>query len=153
MYRPFVEQSTVSFETVSPSVEEFAARITKAVAGWEWLVADQQGQLLGYAYASSHRERAAYRWSVEVSAYVNPARQREGVGMALYERLLASLASRGFCNAFAGITLPNEASVALHRKAGFVPVGVFKSVGRKFGQWQDVAWFQRVLRESPEELP
>lgn len=149
IYRPFVETTAVSFETVVPTVEEFAARIAKALASWQWLVAEQEGQCIGYAYGSSHRERPAYRWSAEVSAYVHASHRRRGVGRALYLRLLDDLADKGFCNAYAGATLPNEGSVALHRSVGFEPIGVFKAVGRKFGQWHDVAWFQRALRDAP----
>lgn len=149
IYRPFVESTAVSFEEVVPSPEEFAARIAKCVKGWQWLVAERNGECAGYAYASSHRERSAYRWSVEVSAYVHPRHRRQGIGHALYERLLQDLAAKGFCNAYAGIALPNEPSIALHRRVGFEPVGVFRSVGRKLGRWHDVAWYQRVLREQP----
>jgi len=149
IYRPFVESTAVSFETVVPTVEEFADRIDKALTGWQWLVAERDGQCIGYAYGSSHRQRQAYRWSVEVSAYVHPNHHRRGVGRALYLRLLEELAQKGFCNAYAGTTLPNEGSVALHRGVGFEFIGVFKAVGRKFGTWHDVAWFQRVLRDSP----
>jgi len=149
IYRPFVDSSAVSFETVAPTVEEFAARIAKAVAGWQWLVAVRDGQCIGYAYGSSHRERQAYRWSVEVSAYVHPSYYRQGIGRALYLRLFDDLAHKGYCNAYAGITLPNAGSVALHRSVGFEPLGVFKDVGRKFGKWHDVGWYQRKLRDSP----
>ena len=153
IYRPFVESTAVSFETVAPTMDEFAARIAKAVAGWQWLLAERAGQCIGYAYGSAHRERAAYRWSVEVSAYVHPRHHRQGVGRTLYERLLEDLARKGFCNAYAGVTVPNEGSIALHRSAGFESIGVFKAVGRKFGKWHDVAWFQRSLRSAPLEEP
>lgn len=149
IYRPYVESTAVSFEVEPPTREEFAARISKAIAGWQWLVAEREGERLGYAYGSLHRERPAYRWSVEVSAYVGPEHQRQGIGRALYLRLFDELARSGFCNAFAGITLPNRASVALHRSVGFEPIGTFKSVGRKFGKWHDVAWFQKTLRDAP----
>lgn len=149
IYRPFVESTAVSFETVVPTVEEFAARVARSLAGWQWLVAERDGRCVGYAYGTSHRERAAYRWSVEVSAYVHPAHHREGIGRALYQELFRDLAGKGFCNAFAGITLPNDASAALHRSLGFEPIGTFKSIGRKFGRWHDVAWFQRMLRDAP----
>ena len=149
IYRPSVETNAVSFEIVVPTVEEFAARISKAVVGWQWLVAERNGQCVGYAYGSSHRERRAYRWSVEVSAYVHPAHQRQGISRALYLQLLPELARRGFCNAYAGITLPNEGSIRLHRSVGFQLIGTFKAVGRKFGKWHDVAWFQRALRDAP----
>lgn len=151
IYRPFVESTAVSFETVSPTEEEFAARIAKVSAGWRWLVAERGGRCVGYAYATAHRERSAYRWSVEVSAYVDPAHHRQGIGRALYRQLLPDLAQAGFCNAYAGITLPNEGSLALHRSVGFESIGVFRSVGRKFDQWHDVAWLHRRLRDAPPE--
>jgi phosphinothricin acetyltransferase len=150
IYRPFVEETAVSFEVAPPTVEEFARRIEKALRDWAWLVAIEDGRPIGYAYGSSHRERAAYRWSVEVSAYVGTGFRRRGLGRALYTRLLADLAAQGFCNAYAGITLPNEGSVSLHRALGFQPIGVFPAVGRKFGKWHDVAWWHRPLRASSE---
>jgi L-amino acid N-acyltransferase YncA len=149
IYRPFVEASAVSFETIAPTVADFSARIRKALAGWQWLVAEKDGQCIGYAYGSSHRERAAYRWSVEVSAYVQASHHRRGIGRTLYSNLLADLVHKGFCNAYAGVTLPNDASVALHCSLGFELIGTFRAVGRKFGKWHDVAWFQRRLRDSP----
>jgi len=149
IYRPFVETSAVSFETVAPTAEEFASRIARSLHGWQWLVAEWAGRCLGYAYGSSHRERPAYRWSAEVSAYVHPGHHRQGIGRALYRRLFEDLAGMGFCNAYAGITLPNESSVALHTGVGFESVGVFRRVGWKFGAWHDVAWFQRPLRDAP----
>ena len=152
IYAPFIETSSVSFEAVVPPVEEFAARIAKSLKGWQWLVAERDGHCAGYAYGGVHRERAAYRYSAEVSAYIHPRYHRQGIGRALYLRLFDDLAARGFCNAYAGITLPNDASVGLHRSVGFEPVGVFKSIGWKFGQWHDVAWLQRPLRSGPPLL-
>jgi len=149
IYAPYVERTAVSFETAVPSVEEFAARIRKSVAQWAWLVAERDGRCLGYAYGSTHRERAAYRWSVETSAYVDASIQRRGVGKALYFALIDALIARGYCNAFAGMTVPNDASMALHRSVGFEPIGVFRRVGFKFGAWHDVAWAQRRLSEAP----
>lgn len=149
IYRPHVEEGVVSFETELPTPEAFAARVRRALEGWAWLVAEQDGAVQGYAYGSAHRERAAYRWSVETTVYVAPALQRRGAGLALYRALLDALAQRGFCQAYAGVTLPNPASVALHQAAGFVPIGCFPRVGHKFGRWHDVAWFHRVLREEP----
>ena len=154
IYRPFVETSVVSFETVTPTDAEFAARIDKAVTGWQWLVAEQDGRCVGYAYGSTHRERAAYRWSVEVSAYVHPDHHRQGIGRSLYSQLFADLVRKGYCNAFAGVTLPNDASVALHRGVGFEFIGTFRDVGRKFDAWHDVGWFQRRLADfSHAEQP
>jgi L-amino acid N-acyltransferase YncA len=149
IYAPYVEHTAISFEERAPAAEDVVARIEKSQSRWQWLVAETDGVLIGYAYGTQHRERPAYRWSVEVSAYVAPQHHRGGVGRALYEALLADLAGKGFCHAFAGITLPNHASVGLHTRMGFTPVGVFRSIGWKFGQWHDVAWFQRTLREGP----
>jgi len=123
--------------------------IAKALGGWQWLLAERAGQCIGYAYGSAHRERRAYRWSVEVFRLCASGSSPAGRGRTLYERLLEDLACKGFCNAYAGITMPNEASIALHRSLGFESIGVFKAVGRKFGKWHDVAWFQRSLRSSP----
>jgi L-amino acid N-acyltransferase YncA len=149
VYRPFVEATAISFETTVPTVEEFVARIKKALTGWQWLVAEKNGQCIGYAYGSSHRERSAYRWSVEVSAYVEATVHRQGAGRLLYSMLLSDLMRQGYCNAYAGVTLPNESSVAFHRAMGFEFIGTFRAVGHKFGKWYDVAWFQRRLRDSP----
>lgn len=149
IYRPYVETTAVSFETSTPTQDEFAARIAKSIAGWQWLVAERDGRCVGYAYGGLHRERAAYRWSTEVSAYVDADHHRLGIGRALYAQLLDDLARKGYCSAYAAITVPNDASVALHRGVGFEPIGVFRSVGRKFGRWHDVAWFQRYLRDAP----
>ena len=95
IYRPFVESTTVSFELQAPSVQEFASRITRSLVRWHWLVAEQEGQCVGYAYGSSHRDREAYAWSVEVSAYVHPDHRRRGVAQALYSGLFTDLASKG----------------------------------------------------------
>lgn len=149
IYRPYVENTTISFELTPPTVDEFAARVRKAVAGWAWRVAEIEGRCVGYAYASLHRERPAYRWSVETSAYVHPDFQRRGIARALYGDLFDVLIARGFCNALAGVALPNIASIALHESVGFRPAGVFRNVGHKFGAWHDVAWLQRPLRAVP----
>jgi L-amino acid N-acyltransferase YncA len=151
IYAPYVEQTAISFEEIVPAADEMAARIKKCCTRWQWLVAEIGDEVVGYAYGSQHRERAAYRWSVEVSAYVGRDHHRRGIGRALYERLLAELADKGFCNAFAGITLPNDASVKLHTSMGFEPIGTFRSIGWKFGTWHDVTWLQRQLRSSPPD--
>lgn len=149
IYRPYVEGTTVSFETEVPSVEAFAARIEKALQGWAWLVAEVDGQCVGYAYGGAHRERAAYRWSTETSAYIRAGWQGKGLGKMLYRALFERLAERGYCNALAVVVVPNDASVALHRAVGFKTVGVFQRGGHKFGAWHDVMWLQRVLRDLP----
>ena len=149
IYRPFIERTAVSFETEAPSVQQFAARIAKVLDGWAWLVAEDAGKCIGYAYATGHRERAAYRWSVETSAYMHASHYRRGIGKALYWALFERLRNRGYCNALAIVTLPNEASIALHKSVGFQSAGVFKRAGWKFGAWQDVEWLQCSLRNLP----
>jgi len=150
IYRPYVEDSFISFETEVPSVVEFSATVRKYLAGWAGVVAEADGgQLLGYAYGSSHRERAAYKWSVETTVYVAQAAHRGGIGRKLYAALLPILAGAGYCNAYAGVALPNAASVGLHEALGFRPIGTFPRVGYKFGQWCDVAWYHLALREAP----
>lgn len=149
IYAPFVIDTGVSFELEPPSVEEFAQRIFTAQSKWAWLVAQQDGRIAGYAYATSFRARAAYQWSVEMSAYLDPAFRGHGVGRALYDRLMSILIAKGYCTAYAGITLPNEASVGFHQALGFTAVGVFRRAGRKFGAWHDVSWWQRQLRDEP----
>lgn len=145
IYSPIVERTTISFEIDPPDRAEIARRIGATQAQYPWLVADAAG-ILGYAYAAQHRARAAYRWSVDVSVYVAERAHRSGIGRRLYEALFAMLGTQGYYNAFAGITLPNEASLGLHRALGFEPVGVYRNVGYKFGRWHDTAWLQRVLR-------
>jgi|SRR5678815_3075527 phosphinothricin acetyltransferase len=152
IYAPYVEQTTISFEDTAPGVDDIASRIEKSRSRWQWLVAELDDAIVGYAYGSEHRTRAAYRWSVEVSAYVHRDHHRKGIGRTLYDALFVDLADKGFCNAFAGITLPNEPSVRLHSAMGFEPIGTFRSVGWKFGRWHDVAWFQRPLREGPPTI-
>lgn len=149
IYRPFVESTAISFEQIPPTIDDFAARVAKALTRWQWLVAVEGGEILGYAYGSTHRERYGYRLSVEVSAYVDPRHQRRGLGRALYARLFSDLAALGYCNAYAGITLPNPGSVALHEGVGFERIGVFPRVGHKFGEWHDVAWYHRPLLDGP----
>ena len=145
VYAPFVERTAVTFETEVPAVDDFAARVAKAQTNWSWLVAEVPGGIAGYAYGTRWRERQAYGKTVETSAYLDERFHRQGIGLALYHALLQALAVKGYHTAVAGIALPNEASVALHQRLGFDPVGVFRAVGFKFGAWHDVAWFQRRL--------
>ncbi|MFC2037857.1 arsinothricin resistance N-acetyltransferase ArsN1 family B [Chloroflexota bacterium] len=151
IYRPYVETTAISFELEVPSIEEFQQRISVAVEGWSWLVAEVHGRQVGYAYGSAHRAREAYRSSVETSAYVHEDYHRQGIGRALYTQLLNELGERSFGSAFAGITLPNDASVGFHESLGFEPIGVFPRVGRKFGAWHDVAWLYRPIQDSDQD--
>lgn len=149
IYAPIVERTAISFELEVPSLAEFEERIRRCSAQWVWLVAELHGRVAGYAYGSSHRERAAYRWSTETTAYVSPEFRRQGVATALYRGLLPALAALGYCNAYAGVALPNPASVALHERVGFRCIGTFPAVGHKFNQWHDVQWFHSPLRTDP----
>lgn len=152
IYRPSVETTAVSFELETPSIDEFASRVATAQTRWAWLVAeDAAGAVAGYAYGGAFRSRPAYRFATEVSAYVADAHRGRGVGKRLYSELLGRLESLGYCTAYAGIVIPNDASVALHRAVGFEPAGVFRRAGWKFGAWHDVSWWQRILRDAPRE--
>ena len=147
IYAPFVTSSATSFEYSPPDAAELAARITATLAYAPYLVQESGRDVMGFAYASKHRERAAYQWSVDVSVYIHERARRRGVGRALYTSLFALLRLQGFYSAHAGISLPNPASVGLHESLGFEPVGVYRSVGFKRGAWHDVGWWQRPLRE------
>jgi L-amino acid N-acyltransferase YncA len=151
IYRPSVIDAATSFEIDAPDGGEMARRIEAALAVAPWLVCvGQAGDIVGYAYASRHRERPAYQWSVEVTVYIRADHHRRGVGRALYGVLFDLLRLQGFCVAHAGITLPNAGSVGLHEALGFRPVGVYPAVGWKLGAWRDVGWWQLPLRELPE---
>src|SRR5262245_9737754 len=115
IYAPVVRETVISFEEVPPDVDEIRRRMGHVLEWAPWLVAEVGGQVVGYAYAARHRERSAYRWSVDLSAYIADAWRGRGVGRALYERLLEILRQQGFVNAYAGVTEPNPASIALHR--------------------------------------
>ena len=151
IYTPYVSETPISFETVPPTADEMAGRLAKTLARFPWLVAEAEGAVVGYAYASQHRERAAYQWAADVSVYLREERQRRGIGRALYTALFAILRAQGYVNTYAGIALPNPASVALHEAMGMTPVGVYRHVGYKAGSWRDVGWWQGALREPPSD--
>jgi L-amino acid N-acyltransferase YncA len=155
IYAPIVRDTAISFELEPPTVEDMAKRMAETLARLPWLVCEHRGDILGYVYASQHRTRPAYQWSVDVSVYVHGQARRAGVGRALYRSLFALLALQGFYNAYAGITLPNPASVGLHESLGFQAVGVYRAVGYKLGAWHDVGWWQLTLQErvTPPQLP
>jgi L-amino acid N-acyltransferase YncA len=150
IYAPFCLETAVSFETTAPDEGQMRERINTLTQRYPWLVAvSETGDVLGYAYAGKHRERAAYRWSVDFTAYLAPKAKRRGIGTALYRALMKICQSLGYCRAFAGITLPNEASVRLHEKIGFRAIGIYRRVGFKLGRWHDVGWWSLDL--LPEE--
>lgn len=151
IYAPIVRDTGISFEVDPPGAEEMARRIRATLPTHPWLVAEQAGTVIGYAYSGKHRDRAAYRWSVDVSAYIDAQVRRQGVGQALYEKLIVLLQRQGFHSAFAGIALPNQASIGFHEAAGFKPLGIYKEVGFKQGQWRDVGWWRLSLSSSLDE--
>ena len=153
IYRPSVEGGLASFEERPPDPAEMAHRMQRTLARTPWLVAeDDGGTVVGYAYAGTHHERPGYRWAVNISVYVADAAQGQGLGRRLYEELLAILQRQGFVNVYAGITLPNPASVALHEAIGMRRIGVYERVGFKLGAWHDVAWYGLRLTE-PHGVP
>jgi len=169
IYRPFVETNSVSFEAEFPGHDAFVDRVVTLLKTLPWLVAvdftreepsarefeekptTAGGRVRGFAYAAPHRARAAYQWSVEASAYVEPSRHRSGVGRLLYQHLFSILARQGFVTAYAGITLPNPRSVGFHESVGFSPLAVYRHVGFKLGSWHDVGWWERQIQEPPLE--
>ncbi|HST34662.1 MAG TPA: arsinothricin resistance N-acetyltransferase ArsN1 family B [Solirubrobacteraceae bacterium] len=153
IYAPYVTGTAITFETEPPSEDEMAARIETASSSYAWLVLEDEGRVVGYAYGGRFHARPAYRWACEVSVYLETGRRRTGGGRALYEALLARLRERGFRIAIAGMTLPNEASVGLHEALGFEPVGAYRRIGYKLGGWHDVAWMQRRLLDEDGEPP
>jgi len=150
IYAPYVSDSAISFEEAPPEAAEIARRMRAAHA---WLVAEQGDATVGYAYATAHAERSAYRWAADVAVYIDAEHHRGGVGRALYTQLFASLRELGLWTLCAGITLPNEASGALHRSLGFTPVGTYRRIGWKHGAWRDVEWLQLDLRAGEDGPP
>ncbi|ORW53781.1 GCN5 family acetyltransferase [Mycobacterium paraense] len=151
IYRPYVEDTAITFEVEVPTVAQMAARIEAARATHDWLVAeDAAGRVIGYAYAHAFNPRAAYQWSAETSIYIDDGHHRSGAGRKLYTRLLDRLAERGYRRAFAGITQPNESSNAFHRSFGFRDAGLYRRVGWKHDSWHDVAWMQLDLSRTGE---
>jgi L-amino acid N-acyltransferase YncA len=150
VYAPFVTEGLASLEERPPSAAEMGERIQRISAGHPWLVAELDGDVIGYAYGSRHHERSSYRWGANVAVYIAATHHRRGIGRALYGTLLPLLVRQGLYVACAGITLPNQASVALHESLGFAPVGIYRRIGFKFGQWRDVGWWQTQLHEPVE---
>lgn len=155
IYRPIVLETTISFEWVPPTADELRARIAKTLDRYPWLVAVDaaDGAVAGFAYAGSHRDAPSYQWSVNTSIYVRDDRRGQGVGRRLYEALHRQLVELGYFRAFAGIALPNAASVALHESVGYRALGVYEQVGFKFGAWRDVGWWSKVLQPTVDDPP
>jgi len=150
IYGPYCESTIISFEETPPSSEEMARRVVTIGATRPWIVLEDRGRVIGYAYASPHHERTAYRWSVSTAVYIGSEHHRRGVGRALYTTLFALLRALGYRQATAGITLPNPASVGLHSAFGFAPVGVYRHIGYKMDGWRDVGWYQAEIQPASE---
>jgi L-amino acid N-acyltransferase YncA len=149
LYSKYVVGSAVSFELEAPSLEEFSNRIDTISKRFPYLVAEENGNVIGYAYASAYRDRAAYQWNVEVSIYVEDQNKKSGVATALYTQLFSELEGIHICKAFAVIALPNDASVGFHHKMGFEKFATYQNVGFKLNQWHDVLWMEKTI-QSPE---
>jgi L-amino acid N-acyltransferase YncA len=153
IYAPYVTASVISFEAEAPGPAEMGERIAASNATHGWLVLERAVQVIGYAYAGPHHPRSAYRWSADVSVYVDQAHHRTGAGRELYSALLGLLRRQGIRQACGGVTLPNAGSVALHEAMGFRPVGVYRDIGWKAGSWHDVGWWQLDLGAPPGDPP
>jgi phosphinothricin acetyltransferase len=146
IYGPYCDGTVISFEETAPTADEMARRIASIGETRPWIVLEDGGAIIGYAYASAHNDRAAYRWSVSTAIYISRDHHRRGAGRALYTTLFALLRALGYRQATAGITLPNPASVGLHGAFGFVPVGAYRQIGYKMGGWHDVGWYQAEIQ-------
>ena len=151
IYKWYIENTAITFETEVPSVEAFEQRIENTLTRFPWLVCEVDDVIAGYAYASKHRERAAYQWSADLSVYVNEKYHRRHIAKALYMVLEHILKLQGYYTAFAGVTTPNPKSEAFHTAYGFKSIGVFQNVGYKQGQWRGVQWFQYTLSDYVKE--
>ena len=151
IYAPFCLETAISFEAEAPDEATMRERIYAVADRYPWLVAvSEKGKILGYAYATKHRERAAYRWSIDFTVYLAPSAKGRGIGTELYNALVAICRLLGYHRAFAGIALPNDPSVRLHEKVGFRPIGVYHRVGYKLGKWHDVGWWGLNLRPETD---
>lgn len=150
IYAPYVRDTVITFELDPPDEDEMAVRIASAQRRHAWLVARDGGRVAGYAYGGEYHRRPAYRWTCEVSVYLEIGRRRSGLGRALYTELFDRLAGRGYRTLVAGMTLPNAASEGLHESMGFERIGVSRGIGWKHDAWRDVAWCQRPIGEAAD---
>lgn len=148
IYAPYVRETAITFEYEVPDHEEFRGRVEKVLTRYPWLAAEEDGFLLGYAYAGQYRSRAAFQWDAEGSIYLRPQAQGTGLAAPLYRCLMELLTVQGVRNLYGCITHPNPASEAFHRKMGFIDLAVFPKAGYKLGEWRDVLWNYRPLGEK-----
>ena len=151
IYAPYIEKTSITFETEVPTVESFADRIIHYLENFPWLVCEKDGVIAGYAYASRYRERVAYQWSVESSVYIHDDFLRAGIASVLYGALFHILQAQGYRNVYAVINLPNDRSVALHERCGFQYFATYEKVGYKLGQWKNVGWWRLILNAFGDE--
>ena len=144
IYKPFIENTPVSFETSVPTNSDFWERIKHILEENPFLVCEIYNQIAGYAYASAHRKRASYHWTKEVSVYIHPDFRRQGIAKGLYKALIQILKLQGVHSILAGITLPNDQSIHFHQTLGFNKIGTYTDVGYKFGQWHSVSWWELI---------
>lgn len=143
IYAQYID-TPITFECVLPSEPAFAARIAAIAAEYPYLVCEDQGKAVGYAYAHRQMEREAYQWNAELSVYLDRGYTRRGLGGRLYRILLDMLRLQGIRTVYAGVTVPNQASERLHESMGFARLGTYHSTGYKAGSWHDVAWFEKT---------
>ena len=148
IYRPYVQKTAISWEIDVPTADEMAARIGGLRATHDWLVLERDDQIIGFAYGQPLKRLAAFQWSAETGIYVDVHHHRAGGGRQLYTQLLRRLTERGYRQAFAGITQPNEASNGFHRSFGFQDAGVYRRAAWKHDSWHDVAWMQLDLLDA-----
>ena len=151
IYAPYIRDTSITFETEVPLVNDFEERINSYMENWPWLVYEKNGVVAGYAYASRYRERVAYQWSIECSVYIHDDHHRSGIARALYSSLFSILRIQGFTTAYAVINLPNDPSVTLHESMGFNYFATYEKVGYKLGKWKNVGWWRLQLNEYLQE--
>jgi L-amino acid N-acyltransferase YncA len=153
IYKPYVLDTVITFEYEVPTPIDFLNRIRTNTSEYPWLVCLQNHKIVGYAYASKHRDRTAYKWSVDSAVYLSPSVHRKGIARILYESLFSILRLQGYFNVYAGICLPNEKSVAFHKALGFKEIALYEKVGFKHHRWHDTAWFELHLSELIDNPP
>lgn len=152
IYKPYIETTAITFETEIPSYEAFAQRVKHKLEQFPWLVYEDEGKIVGYAYASLMRERAAYEWDAELSVYLHKNYHGLGIGSKLYLVLEAILKEMNYVNLYGCITYPNEKSVHLHHKLGYKEIGIFHNCGYKLGRWHDVLWMEKQINPWNEPM-
>jgi phosphinothricin acetyltransferase len=151
IYAPYIMNTSFTFETETPTLEEFTERIKNYLLNWPWLICEIDGKIAGYAYATRHRERTAYQWCTESSVYIHDDFQRAGIARALYTALFEILKIQGFRNVYAVINLPNEKSVTFHESLGFKYFATYENVGYKLGKWKNVGWWRLSINDYGDE--